>query len=152
MADQDPLVENQISQPGEVPQTQMLTGFLAESSQPGHTRVLLDPTGNRYVDIPTEDVVHTQSLEGEMTGSAVFVKQNAHLVYSQSRAMPVSEFLQGSITGAFLPGAGAAPQAAARCLAFTAGESPVVSQACSDLQCQSRFVCVTIECGGSDIC
>ena len=111
MAQQESIVEEQISQPGEVPQTQMIAGFLAESSQPDHQRVLLDPTGNQYLEIPTADIVSTRSLDTGQTatglgGSAVFVNQNAHVLRCTVQPMSVLDFVRsggGAASSRFFP-------------------------------------------------
>jgi hypothetical protein len=97
MADQEALVQQQTTQPGEVPQTQAITGWLSESSQPNHQRVLLDPVGNRYLEIPTDDIVLTRSLDSAdsstgLGGSTVFVKQNAQILYCRVRAMSLTDY------------------------------------------------------------
>jgi hypothetical protein len=97
--EQDSLVEQQTTQSGEVPQTQVLTGWLSESSQPDHRRLLLDPAGNRYLEIPTEDIVLTRPLDSAesstgLGGSAVFVKQTAQMVFCRCRPVSVTDFVR----------------------------------------------------------
>jgi hypothetical protein len=126
---QDTLVAEQTTQPGEVPQTQMNTGWLSESSQPDHRRLLLDPTGNRYLEIPTEDIVLTRPLESAeastgLGGSAVFVKQTAQMVLCRCRPMSVTDFVRLRRVAAKIA---AAPVAAAppRSRAITFGGTPI---------------------------
>jgi len=83
----------------------MITGFLAESSQPGHQRCYLDPACNEYLDIPTDAIVHTQQLDpasalspSGLGGSAVFVKQDAQMTISRSEPISAAQFLQGDVT------------------------------------------------------
>jgi len=83
----------------------MITGFLGESSQPGHQRCYLDPACNEYLDIPTDAIVHTQQLDpasalspSGLGGSAVFVKQDAQMTISRSEPISAAQFLQGDVT------------------------------------------------------
>src|SRR5829696_6405905 len=83
----------------------MITGFLGESSQPGHQRCYLDPACNEYLDIPTDAIVHTQQLDSAspqsssgLGGSAVFVKQDAQMTISRSEPISAAQFLQGDVT------------------------------------------------------
>ncbi len=78
---QDPLVEKLIPDLSEKhPDVRVLSGFLGNSSQKGHWRLYLTPALDVYLEIPEEDIVHSQSLASEgnsLGGTILWVKQDA---------------------------------------------------------------------------
>jgi hypothetical protein len=106
--DQDELVKSLAPDSQRPPDVRMLNGFLGKSTQDGYWRLYLTPELTEYVEFSEEDVIHSQRLDPNQSplgGTVVWVRREANLTHTR----PVSpeahtEFLQGSITAAFLRG------------------------------------------------
>jgi hypothetical protein len=119
VADQDPLIERLAGRGGELPNTTMLVGFVQETED--YTRIYMEPSGGAYIEVRSDDIVHSEQLERSQTplglgGSVAFVSKDAALRVVASETVPAQQaasFLQGGITGGYLPqadmGAGSAP-------------------------------------------
>jgi hypothetical protein len=93
-----PLVEALIPDPGQPPQkTTQLFGYPGASTDAGSTRLYLDLELTSYVDIPTDAIQHSQTLENDQ-GTIVWVDPSATLRYSSTQSHEVqADFLTGGI-------------------------------------------------------
>src|SRR5689334_14808375 len=74
---QDELVDRLMPDPSQQQPLTILSGFLGRSPQAGHWRLYLTPTLDEYVEIPEEDIVHSQPLGQEQSalgGTMVWVR------------------------------------------------------------------------------
>lgn len=106
---QDELIDKLIPDPSQQQPLTVLSGFLGRSSQVGHWRIYLSLTLDEYVEIPEEDIIHSQSLGPEQSalgGTMVWVRTGTPLQYTRTMSRQIqAEFLQGPITTGFSMGA-----------------------------------------------
>lgn len=136
---QHELVDRLRPDPSQQQPLTVLSGFLGHSPQAGHWRLYLTPTLDDYVEIPEEDIVHSQSLGPEQSalgGTMIWVRSATPLQYTRTRSRQIqAEFLQGAITSGFR----------ARATRFQATSVPGARNAqpqtyyCSDVYCFTDF-------------
>jgi hypothetical protein len=110
---QDKLVEHLVTDPSQVPDIKMLSGFIGKSGRDGWLRLYLTPELNEYVEISQEEIIHHRRLDTSETslgGTVVWVRRGTNLVHTRTVSREVQAgFLQGDITAAFLNGVSAGP-------------------------------------------
>ena len=80
----DSFVSKVVTDPANVPDTLLLSGWLGDSSLPNQTRLYFDPQLSNYVEIPDDAILHSQdqpagpSLPG---ASHVWIKKEALLTH-----------------------------------------------------------------------
>lgn len=96
-----PLVSTLVKDPKHPPRLRMLRGYLGESSEgKNHLRIYLDVELRRYLDVPAEGVVHTESApENFMPFGAVFVWVREDLPIRHHGWWPASEDPSTMATG-----------------------------------------------------
>jgi hypothetical protein len=106
---QDPIVQALVPDPAVgPPSVAVLRGYLGQSTVPERWRLYLSPALDRYVDIPADKILYTSQLP-DNRGTRVWIPKTLKLEYTRVVSGEVQAgFLQGSIVGRHLPGAGAA--------------------------------------------
>jgi len=97
----DDFVAKIVKDPKQPPQAIVLTGFLGDSSEAGHTRLYFDQTLSRYVDLPDTGILHAEPLPKEhspLGGHTVWVDRNAELATRAASGRVPASFLQGPLT------------------------------------------------------
>ena len=91
-----------VKDPANPPKTILLTGYLAESSEPGHTRLYFDAQLNTYVDIPDDAILHEEEVSSTPPGqSYVWIKQDAQVIHGEAAPQRTkSSFFEGPIAEA----------------------------------------------------
>ena len=101
-----------VSDPKNVPDVTLLTGYLGASSEEGHERLYLSTDLANYVEIPKAAILHQAPLPKEQDphgGVTLWVKKDAALQYKMA---PAAQALANYFAGAIQAGAqGAAPVA-----------------------------------------
>lgn len=80
-----------VKDPNRPPKLRMISGFVGESSIKGHTRVYLDVELRRYLDIPSEGIVHAKVLpeaSSPLGGVHLWVREEAAIRHHGSWANP----------------------------------------------------------------
>ena len=99
-----------VSDPKNVPDVTLLTGYLGASSEEGHERLSFSPDLSNYVEIPKAAILHQAPLPAEQDahgGVTLWVKKDAVLQYKMA---PAAQALANYFAGAIQAGAqGAAP-------------------------------------------
>jgi hypothetical protein len=78
-----------VSDPKNVPDVTLLTGYLGASSEEGHERLYLSPDLSNYVEIPKAAILHQVPLPAEQDahgGVTLWVKKDAALQYKMAPA------------------------------------------------------------------
>ncbi len=103
-------VQNVVSDPKNVPDVMLLTGYPGASSEEAHERLYLSPDLSSYVEIPRTAILHQAALPKEQDahgGVTVWVKKDAALQYKMSpAAQAMANYFAGAIQ-AQAPGAAA---------------------------------------------
>ena len=150
---QHELVDKLVSDPSQQQSLTVLSGFLGQSQRAGYWRLYLTPTMDEYVEIPEEDIVHSQSLEpsqSALSETMVWVRSGASLQYTRTMSHQIqAEFLKGPITTGFRARAASFPASAILRAVPPTHVTPCLSDACgSDV---AKY-CHTVWCTGSRIC
>lgn len=149
---QDELVDRLMPDPSQPQSLTVLSGFLGQSPQEGHWRLYLTLTLDKYVEIPEEDIVHSQSLGPEQSavgGTIIWVRSTSPLQYTRITSHQIqAEFLQGAITRGFRTRAAGFPAGVVRpgYLAYPTHTRDCLSDACeSDVAkyCPTKAGCFT---------
>jgi hypothetical protein len=155
---QDPVIEALRRDAGGTADATMVPGFPAPSSQPGHQRLFVSLTRDKFLDIRNEDIILSQPLDPAQSlfpvpgAVAMFVRSGAVMTLTQTRSLQaLDRWLDGDVTRGYLP------QAAAQTMAGgvgTPGSPGPVARAWwhSVLWCTSRYVCITVRCGTGIFC
>ena len=112
--EQDPIVRALVPDPAAgPPSVAVLHGYFGDSTTPDHRRLYLSRTLDSYVDIPADQILHTNQLPND-GGTRVWVPKILELQFVRTVSAEVqARFLQGSIVRRHLPSGGAALAAAA---------------------------------------
>jgi hypothetical protein len=105
----DQIVQRLKPDPSKIPNARVLAGFLGKSTREGYWRLYVSLQMNEYIEIAENDIVDTQPMGEEETvgGSLVWVRHDAVVEFTVSGPLRAQgEFLQGGITGEYLPGMG----------------------------------------------
>ena len=163
----DELTARVVPDPKNAGDVVLVTGFLGDSSKPGHTRIYWDASMSSYIDAEEADILHTEPLPKEQSplgGSYIWLKRTARgLSGGPAGNAMTGKFFEGPLMAAYGSqfGGGAAP-------AGVAGPVPVGTVAysyyiachpsvlCTQLACHSvQYICVSgfctrtaIECTG----
>src|SRR5215831_1068176 len=110
----DDFVSKVVKDPKQPPDALLLTGYLGESSEEGHTRLHFDPELKNYVEIPNDAVLHTQPIPKESSslgGHHVWIKRDAELIHGTvGPERTKAKFFEGPIAAAVgAAGVGAGP-------------------------------------------
>lgn len=69
-----------VRDPANPPRTRLLRGYLGASAREEHTRIYLDLELRSWIDVPTDDVLHTQPAgAGPLAGALVWIRQAARV-------------------------------------------------------------------------
>ncbi len=83
----------------------LITGFLGPSSEPEHTRIYFDATLSRYVDAPTNEILHTEPLPKEQSplgGSYIWLKRDTEVLFGKAGAdRAKAKFFEGPVMAAY---------------------------------------------------
>jgi hypothetical protein len=94
-------VQNVVSDPKNVPDVMLLTGYPGASSEEAHERLYLSPDLSSYVEIPRAAILHQAQLPKEQDahgGVTVWVKKDAALQYKMSpAAQAMANYFAGAI-------------------------------------------------------
>jgi hypothetical protein len=104
----DNFIRQIVSDPKNVPDVMLLTGYLGASSEEGHDRLYLSPDLTNYVEIPRDAILHQAPLPKEQDahgGVTLWVKKDAALQYKMA---PAAQALANYFAGAIQAGAQAA--------------------------------------------
>ena len=90
-----------VSDPKNVPDVTLLTGYLGASSEEGHERLYLSPDLSNYVEIPKAAILHQAPLPAEQDahgGVTLWVKKDAALQYKMApAAQALANYFAGAI-------------------------------------------------------
>src|SRR5262249_21425859 len=108
----DEFVAKVVKDPKQPPNAIVLSGYLGASSEDGHTRLYLDPSLIRYVDVPDASILHAEEMPKDRSplgGYTVWIDRNADLVPRGAAGKMKASFLEGPLVAGmtFAPGAGA---------------------------------------------
>ena len=153
----DSFIRHIVTDPKNVPDVMLLTGYLGASSEDAHERLYLSPDLTNYVEIPNTAILHQAPLPKEQDvhgGVTLWVKKDAALQYKMA---PAAQALANYFAGAIQAGAqGAAP--AAQPMPATLGGPvcgvtlpnvcQVVSAACTVFEpgCRTRQATCFVDC------
>lgn len=103
----DPVVDALIEDPSQAPAgTTVLTGYLGKSPTAGVWRLYLDPALTEYVEVPEEDIKHSETLP-DASGTSIWVLNTTPLKHVRTQTQDVqAEFLGGAITDELLAAPG----------------------------------------------
>jgi hypothetical protein len=146
-----------VSDPKNVPDVMLLTGYLGASSEEGHERLYLSPDLTSYVEIPKAAILHQAPLPTEQDahgGVTLWVKKDAALQYKMA---PAAQALANYFAGAIQAGAQGAAPAAQQMPATLGGPvcgvtqpnvCQVVSAACTVFEpgCRTRQATCFVDC------
>jgi len=98
----DAFVDKIVGDPKQPPDTLLLSGYVGNSSEEGHTRFYFDPQLSSYVEIPDDAILHRQEMTGSpLGGSHVWIKRDATLIHGPiGPNRRKAAFLEGPLTAA----------------------------------------------------
>jgi hypothetical protein len=160
--EQDALIARLIPDASQVPDVQVLVGFLGKSTREGYWRLYLTIILNEYVEFDEKDVVHRRAFEcdeSRLGGTMVWIRRGANLQHTQSVSREAqADFLQGGITASAFgrdpgrPSSGpvqVAPQQA-MFLSFAGHANSCVSDICNNFMGRSFMGGGDVNCGGNN--
>ena len=109
----DNFIRHIVTDPKNVPDVMLLTGYLGASSEEAHERLYLSADLTNYVEIPNTAILHQAPLPKEQDahgGVTLWVRKDAALQYKMS---PAAQALANYFAGAIQAGAQGAPGAPA---------------------------------------
>ena len=118
-----------VRDPKNPPKTTLLSGFLGQSSEEGHTRLYLDPELCDYVEIPDGAILHVAESKEDspVAETLVWIQREAQLIHGEAGgARYKASFLEGRISQDYLAGA----QAEQFDPSLTAYQPPTLGGAC----------------------
>jgi hypothetical protein len=108
----DNFISKIVTDPKQVPDTLMLSGYLGASSEDKHTRLYFDTNLSSYVEIPDDGILHTQDYPADASpfgGSYLWIKKDAVIVHGKANAERTkAKFLEGPIVNDYMNVAAAA--------------------------------------------
>jgi hypothetical protein len=131
----DNFIRHIVTDPKNVPDVMLLTGYLGASSEEDHERLYRSLDLSNYVEIPKAAILHQVPLPKEQDahgGVTVWVKNDAALQYKMA---PAAQALANYFAGAIQAGAQGAPGAAAARPHVTIGACGHVTQHCPTFNC-----------------
>ena len=141
----DDFIAQLVPDPSQPPLTQLLTGFVGDSSEEGHTRIYLDPELSQYVDVPDHAILHSVQLPAEespLGGSHVWIRADAELrsgsggEQGEGGGDPnAAGFLHGQLMTEHLGGAGAGGGAGV--------QNHTLATVCTQAGCFTQQICIT---------
>ena len=108
----DNFIRRIVTDPKNVPDVMLLTGYLGASSEEAHERLYLSADLTNYVEIPNTAILHQAPLPKEQDahgGVTLWVRKDAALQYKMA---PAAQALANYFAGAIQAGAQGAPGAA----------------------------------------
>jgi hypothetical protein len=105
----DNFIRRIVTDPKNVPDVMLLTGYLGASSEEAHERLYLSADLTNYVEIPNTAILHQAPLPKEQDahgGVTLWVKKDAALQYKMA---PAAQALANYFAGAIQAGAQGAP-------------------------------------------
>lgn len=106
--DEEEFVTHLVPDPSQLPDVVLLSGFCGRSSRPGHSRLYVTPELTAFVDVPEEDIVHSQAVDRDRSalgGTFLWVRRGADLkTTSTTSRESQADFLRGNIAGAIATG------------------------------------------------
>jgi len=131
------------------PDALLLSGFIGDSPEPGHTRLYFDPQLRGYVDIPNDAILHSRPIPetaSPLGGSYLWIKSDAELIHHATTRFK-ARFLEGRIATAY----GAAAGIAGRRAVGAAGFAPRGTEYwCDSAHCES--IGCSWHCGSENPC
>jgi hypothetical protein len=102
----DSFIDKIVTDPKQVPETLMLSGYLGASSEEGHRRIYFDVQLNSYIEIPEDGILHIMdisSAQSPLCGSYVCIKKSAVIIQGKAGTeRKRSKFLEGEIVNEHL--------------------------------------------------
>jgi len=79
-------VSRLVSDPANPPRTTLLSGYVGASDEEGHTRIYFDPQLSDYVDVASDDVLHTEpsGRAGPLSPTLVWIRRDAQVLHGQA--------------------------------------------------------------------
>ena len=105
----DSFIRHIVTDPKNVPDVMLLTGYLGPSSEEAHERLYLSADLTNYVEIPNSAILHQAPLPKEQDahgGVTLWVRKDAALQYKMA---PAAQALANYFAGAIQAGAQGAP-------------------------------------------
>jgi hypothetical protein len=106
----DAFVSEVVKNPGVPPNAMLLSGYIGDSSEPGHTRLYFDPQLRSYVDIPNAAILYSRPIPetaSPLGGAYLWIKSDADLIAPAPTRFK-ARFLEGRIATAYGAAAGTA--------------------------------------------
>lgn len=140
----DDFVTKVVKDPKQPPDTILLTGYVGESSEEGHSRIYFDPQLTQYVEVPHDAVLHTQPIPKEnssLGGYHIWIKRDAELIHGKvGPERTKARFFEGPIgaQAAAAHGAGIPVTALPPCHPLTAATACVCPITINPLHCPTH--------------
>jgi hypothetical protein len=136
-----------VKDPSAPPDVLMLTGFLGDSSEEGHTRLYFDTQLSTFVEIPNDAILHVHDLpkdQSPLGEKYVWIQRDAMLVHGKVGPERMrAKFLEGPIAQAF---AGAAAGGTAVLPTIFQSCPGPATLACPSLACPTQANCPSVAC------
>jgi hypothetical protein len=127
----DNFIRRIVTDPKNVPDVMLLTGYLGASSEEAHERLYLSPDLTNYVEIPNTAILHQAPLPKEQDahgGVTLWVRKDAALQYKMA---PAAQALANYFAGAIQAAAQGAPGGAGA----AAGPRATIGVHCATFNC-----------------
>jgi hypothetical protein len=127
----DSFIRHIVTDPKNVPDVMLLTGYLGASSEEAHERLYLSADLTNYVEIPNTAILHQAPLPKEQDahgGVTLWVRKDAALQYKMA---PAAQALANYFAGAIQAG----PQGAPRGAGAAVGPRATIGVHCATFNC-----------------
>lgn len=108
--DEDEIIKQLVPDPSQIPDARLLFGYLGKSNRSGYWRLYFTPELNEFVEIPEDDILHSQKMDKEIStlgGTYLWIRRESNLVSTRTVSrQQQAEFLSGEITARYLSQAG----------------------------------------------
>lgn len=103
---EEEFIHNLVPNPSQLPDVQLLGGFLGKSSQPEYWRLYLNPELTSYVDIAEKDIVYSQPAynnQNSLGGTMLWVRRGAEIKATRTTPRETqADFLRGAIAASMV--------------------------------------------------
>jgi len=106
----DAFVSEVVKDPKAPPDALLLSGFIGDSLEPGHTRLYFDPQLRGYVEIPNDAILYSRTIPETVSplgGAYLWIKRDAEIIQTATARFK-ARFLEGRIATAYGADAGVA--------------------------------------------
>lgn len=108
MPEEEKFIQYLVPDPSQPPDVMLLSGFSGRSSRRAHWRLYLNSELTSFVDIPEEDIVHSQPIDDSQNplgGTLIWVRRGADLKTTNTATRESqADFLRGTIAASITTG------------------------------------------------